>query len=82
MLACSHVGGDGLRWGGEEVGAGGRGFAVGTGCAVDPGRVLTVVVETVGAVAEGHSEDLRFVGAGAEIAPVGVVLVVADIWRL
>ena len=43
---------------------------------------MTVVVEMVGAVAEGHSEDLRFAGAGAEIAVVGVVLVVADIERL
>ena len=65
------------------MGAGVRREAGGTGCAVDPGRVLTVVVEMVGAVAEGDSEeDLRIVGAGAEIAPVGVVLVVADIERL
>ena len=64
------------------MGAGVRRDAGGTGCAVDPGRVLTVVVEMVGAVAEGHSEDLRFAGADAEIAVVGVVLVVADIERL
>ena len=43
---------------------------------------MTVDVEMVGIVAEGDSEDLRFVGVGADIALVGFVLVVADIWHL
>ena len=56
--------------------------AVGIDCAVGPGRVLIVDVGKVGAVAEGCTEDLWFVGGHADIALMGPVLVGADFWRL
>ena len=66
----------------EGVGAGGRREAVETGCAVYPDLVSTVGVGKVVAVAEGDDEDLLFVGAGSDIALVGLVLAGADIWCL
>ena len=60
-------------------GGGVRRESVGIGCAVGPGKVLIVDVEMVGAVAEGDSKHLWFVGDHAGIAVMGPVLVGADI---
>ena len=64
------------------MGAGVRRGAVGTDCGVDLDMALTVGVGGVRAVAEGGCEVLLFVGAGSDIALVGLVLAGADIWCL